>query len=398
MSKKAFDQLIDYCREQDWQGHDPYDGLNSSIYASLPDSKLLRIALIQFCKRSPFNLRQLLKVPAGENAKGLGLFARALLLAYCKTGNEQYRRDSEELLERLWTLRSPGYDEKSCWGYNFDWQSRAFFVPKGTPSIVCTTFIAHAWIDYYQLFGDQTALDIARSACQFILEDLPRHTDESDPESFCFSYTPVDRSQVHNANLLGAELLARVAGLTHEVELIKMALQSARFTVKRQDKDGCWPYGTAANQQWRDNFHTGFNLVSLATIIKECNVPEWQSVLSKGMDFYRRAFFLADGRPKYYDNKLYPIDIHSAAQAIVTFVRLREEDPQNSGFLARVLDWTLHNMQDVGGYFYFQRTAYGTNKIPYMRWSQAWMAYALSLANFDQARDAINQDFVAIKS
>ena len=32
-------------------------------------------------------------------------------------------------------------------------------------------------------------------------------------------------------------------------------------------------------------------------------------------------------------------------------------------------------------HFYYQKTKWHTTKIPYIRWSQAWMFYALSLLN-----------------
>jgi hypothetical protein len=384
MYQQALEKLLGYCKAQDWRGHDPYDGLNSPIFRVMPDSKYLRIAWIQLFKRSPFNLRSMFGIEKGENPKGLSLFIRALLHAYRHTQQEEFRQDAEELLERLWTMRSPGYDDRMCWGYNFDWQSRAFFVPKNTPSIVCTTFIAQAWLDHYELFGDPNSLDVARSSCQFLLKDLHR---SQDGDSFCFSYTPVDQSQVHNANLLGAELLARVGRLAHEIDLIDLAMQSARFSLKRQAADGSWPYGTADNQRWIDSFHTGFNLVSLASIIEDCHANDWQAALENGFEFYRLHFFLADGTPKYYHNKLYPIDIHSAAQAIITFARLRHlkqlnlnEDAQRE--IKKITDWSLAHMRATEGYFYFQKNQYGVNKISYMRWSQAWMAYALSLAAY----------------
>jgi len=35
-------------------------------------------------------------------------------------------------------------------------------------------------------------------------------------------------------------------------------------------------------------------------------------------------------------------------------------------------------MQDKNGYFYYQLKKGISSKIPYMRWAQAWMFYALS--------------------
>ena len=49
-----------------------------------------------------------------------------------------------------------------------------------------------------------------------------------------------------------------------------------------------------------------------------------------------------------------------------------------SHLAGRVLGWTMANLADPGGYFYFQKDARRTNRIPYMRWSQAWMFRALT--------------------
>ena len=44
----------------------------------------------------------------------------------------------------------------------------------------------------------------------------------------------------------------------------------------------------------------------------------------------------------------------------------------------KVLSWTIEHMCAKKGYFYYQKRKLFTIKIPYMRWSQAWMFYALS--------------------
>ena len=102
------------------------------------------------------------------------------------------------------------------------------------------------------------------------------------------------------------------------------------------------------------------------------------NALEKGFKYYKENFFLKDGTPKYYHNKIYPIDIHSVAQSIVTFVKLRDLSGDNINQALKIAQWGIKNMQDKKGFFYFQKHKYFTNKIPYIRWSQAWMAYALS--------------------
>src|SRR5512145_1787722 len=74
-------QLFNYCRSNDWAGHDPYDALNSELFKRLPflDFWLPRLALTQILKRSPVNFRPLLMIPKTQNPKALALFLMALL-------------------------------------------------------------------------------------------------------------------------------------------------------------------------------------------------------------------------------------------------------------------------------------------------------------------------------
>ncbi|MCD6151515.1 MAG: delta-aminolevulinic acid dehydratase, partial [Deltaproteobacteria bacterium] len=165
-----------------------------------------RIAWTQLMRRLPVNLRPLLLVPRGRNPKGLGLFLGGYAKLYRSDPQPAYLRNIHDLLDLLEKLRSPGY-AGSCWGYNFDWQSRAFFIPKYTPTVVNSSFIGHALMDTWETVGEQRALDMAVSIKDFLLRDLHR---TAEGETFCFSYTPIDRTAVHNANLLGASLLIRL--------------------------------------------------------------------------------------------------------------------------------------------------------------------------------------------
>jgi hypothetical protein len=100
---------------------------------------------------------------------------------------------------------------------------------------------------------------------------------------------------------------------------------------------------------------------------------EINPALEKGKLYWLDKFFIADGTPKYYDDAVHPVDIHACSVAIVTLCEFGE--------LARarhVAEWTIQNMLDAGGYFYYQIRKTGAVKTPYMRWGQAWMAYALA--------------------
>jgi hypothetical protein len=392
--EESLRRLLGYCRAESWQGYDPYDGLNSALARALPvRNRLTRTALTQLIKRSPVNLRPVVGVKKGLNAKGVALAARAiLLLSRAARENALFTdsaptdsaftdsdgglaKDLAYLMGALESLRSEGYEE-ACWGYNFDWQSRAFFAPRGTPNVVCTAFAAHAHLDLYEATGDRRALETAKSSCRFLLERLNR---TEGAEGYCFSYTPLDRSRVHNVNMLAAELLARVFGVERDERLRRASHSAAAYTLARQRDDGSWPYGEAGSQSWIDSFHTGFILVSLKNIIAHLGADSWRAALARGYDFYEGSFFLADFSPKYYHDRLYPVDVHSAAQAIITFLEMTDLMPGASRKATKALNWAIESLQDPAGFFYFQRHRFYTIKTPFIRWAQAWMLYALSL-------------------
>jgi hypothetical protein len=369
-------ELFDYCRKNDWAGFDPYDALNSRIFRALPfrRSPIARLALTQIVKRCPFNLRQLLLVPRKQNPKGIALFLSAfvrLRQAGLLGGDEDIRF----MTDRLLALRSP-HIRDMAWGYSFDWQTRSYLVPEGSPNIICTAFAANALLDAYEVFREERWLNAAIGSGEFILNGFFWRPD---PSSACFSYTPIERSQVHNANLFGASLLCRVGSVSGNSRFFQPALEAARFSVSKQREDGSWYYGEAPSQRWIDNFHTGYNLVALKDISRFGRVNEFDAAVGRGFDFYREHFFREDGAPRYFHDRTYPIDIHSVAQSISTLIEFENLASDNKRLAESVLKWALANMRDGRGYFYFQKHRWYTNRIPFIRWSQAWMLLALSM-------------------
>jgi hypothetical protein len=375
--KRITRKLLQYCADSNWAGYDPYDALNSRILQKLPflDSKWVRLTLVQGLKRSPVNLRPLLLVPKTQNAKGLALFLSALvkLLRARLIENENEPNRVADLLLKLRTRDTPYFS----WGYSFDWQTRTELVPRGSPNVICTTFAANALLDAYESRGRSQYCEAALKAAQFVLERLYC----SDGEAFaCFNYTPLERTQIHNANLLAAALLCRVSNSTGEQKFLIPALKAARFSAAKQNKDASWYYGERErpSQKWIDNFHTGFNLCALQTIGRFAHTNEFEPNVIRGLDYYRSHFFEPDGAPRYFHNRKYPVDIHSAAQSIITLLALNDLNPDNINLAHKVLCWTIEHMWDKRGYFYYQQHRFWKNCIPYLRWAQAWMLLALA--------------------
>lgn len=364
--REASLKLLDWARKRYFEGFDPYDALNSPLARVLSlGTKHGRIALTQILRRAPFNFRPALLIKPGANPKAIALF-----LEGCVALGEA--ATAKTLAERLLSLRSPDFSG-SAWGYNFPWQNRFQLLPRNTPTIVNTAFAGHALLDYYEISRDPKTLDAALATSDFILNDLNRLTNGDN--ELCFSYTPLDRNFVHNANLLGASLLARLAVDYERAEALDPALCALRYSARCQHDDGSWFYAQRHEQNWVDSFHTGFNLEALRRVLTLGLVPELRENYEKGVRFYAERFFLQDGTPLYYADKLYLVDIHAPAEAICFFASERDYDDLTD----RVLRWTFENMYDhKSGVFYFRKKGRRVIKTPYMRWSEAWAFRALS--------------------
>jgi hypothetical protein len=374
--KEAVAKLLEYCRANDWAGYDPYDALNSEIFKVLPflNFRLARLVFTQAMKRCPVNLRPFLLVPKTQNPKALALFLTAFL-KLAKLGLLDHQEFAGMMVDKLEAMRSPD-TPYWCWGYSFPWQGRTLLVPAGAPNLVCTTFVADALLDSYEECGNANHLRMALSAADYILNEL--YWTEGDSVA-SFNYpTPTSRSEVHNANFLGAALFCRVQKHSGESRFLEPAMKVARYSAGKQRADGAWDYGELPTQRWIDNFHTGYNLCGLRRIGKYAQTSEFEHHVAQGFEFYRKHFIREDGAPRYFHDRTYPLDIHCVAQSILTLLELKDLDETNVRVASSVFDWAMANLWDRRGFFYHQKLVMGTIKIPYMRWGQAWMLLALS--------------------
>jgi hypothetical protein len=368
-------KLLAYCQENDWAGYDPYDALNSRLFKALPflDSRLLRLALTQVLKRSPINVRSLLLVPKTQNPKAMALFLSALL-KLPDTLVERREDLIRHMIDRLVALRSSGGSYWS-WGYSFPWQGRSILVPAGAPNLVCTTFVAGALLDAHEQRRDQHCFTMAVGAAEYILNELYW----TDGANAGLSYPmPGLRGETHNANLLAAALFCRVYKHTGDNKFLEPALRVVRQAVGRQQPNGSWFYGESPSQRWIDNFHTGYNLGALWSISRDLGTNEFNASMRRGFEFYRANFFREDAAPKYFQDRVYPLDIHCVAQSIITMLAFKDIDSTNVELAHSVFRWAMKHMWDDRGFFYYRVLRLGKIRTSYMRWSQAWMLLAMS--------------------
>ena len=369
-------RLSGWLERNDYRGYDTFDGLNARFVRPLTfENKFLRTVLQQGVRRFPINLRPLLGVAKGHSTKGMGFLARGFMRLHKATGNKVWADKAEFALQWLIENQSPGYSG-ACWGNHFDYQSRSFYLPKGVPTVVWTSLIGHAFLDGYEYFQKDGYLQVAVSACEHILRDLDTYPDG---EGLCISYVPALNNQVHNANTLGASLLARTYSHTRNESYRDLAEKAIQYTAQRQRPDSSWYYGEKANLHWVDNFHTAYVLDCFKYYADSTGDERFSQSMMRGYNHWKKTFFLADGTPRYYDYKTLPLDIQCASQAIDTLVFFHDRDPQSLPLALKVAQWAIENMQDPTGYFYYRRySRWLVNKTPTVHWGQATMLCALA--------------------
>lgn len=374
--ERTIEKLVAYCQASDWAGYDPYDALNSELVSALPflNGRLPRIAITQALKRSPINIRPLLRVRPAQNSKAIALLLSAFL-KLSRMGPPDRTQLIDLMIERLAALACQG-TPYWCWGYGFAWQGRTKMVPAGAPNLVCTVFVANALLDAHEDRGDESFLSMAMSAAGYLLKEL-YWTDGHLAAGFAYPL-PSFRDRVHNANLLAAALLCRVYSYTGDASLLEPALRVTRSSVTQQHADGSWNYGEAPSQRWIDNFHTGYNLCALRSIARDADTSEFDASLRRGFQFYRTHFIRANGTVRYFSDRTYPIDSHCVAQSIITLLTFRDIDPTAVPAAHSVFRWAMDHMWDDRGFFYYRVLRFYTIRTSYMRWSQAWMLLALA--------------------
>lgn len=362
--------------DRDYSGYEPYDILNSPyLSAGICRRAPLSFALIQFGRRlGGIRLRKLLRVPTSKNPKALGL----VLAALCDMtrGGDNYWQQAKYLKSELKRLRSPG-EREYCWGYDWDYMSlRGTRLPAFSPNCIASYFCGEALLDMAEVFGDRDAAEMAESVGRFIVTRLNRSVDT--PEHLCISYTPADETRIYNSSALAGAYLARLASHGFNAEYLDLARRIMSYVRDQQLPDGGWYYGTRRRQHWVDGFHTSYVLCALHGYRERTGNRSFDDCIRRGHDYYKTRFFARDGAPKYFHNRLYPIDIHSCSQAILHYCVFADDDESARDKAVQMFQWTQNNMMSADGAYCFQRHRLWTNRAEYTRWGQAWMLRALT--------------------
>ena len=370
------EQLSRQLERDDFAGWDPYDALSSSLVGAVARTRLLRGAAIQALKRSPVNVRALLRVPKQRHAKALALLVSAYTRLAASEPDGKWSSLAARLADRL-AARAIVTGTGVGWGYEFDVQTRWGYYRAGQPNAVVTAFAAHSLLDLGALApsgasSETEATELVDRALRYAASDL---VVGSGGERY-FGYFAGSTTAIHNASLLIASVAARRAEPGSEVAAHAEA--AVAYSLARQRADGSWPYGEHERLQWVDGYHTAYVLEALARWSERYDDRRVDEARARGLDLYLSRLVDPDGAPRMTLDSRYPIDIHCCSSGITALCALARHDARALPNAARILNWTLGAMRRRDGRFAFQRGRFIRNSVPYVRWNDAHMLLALA--------------------
>lgn len=403
------EQLLHWLVKNGWSGWDPYDLWDSSLGIWMMERKnfFQRMACSLTSRVEelfPVILRKVMRAKPSINTKAMGLFA-AGFLELENSGSKLFLIEGEPGYVPCFSWLEENRVEKygGCgWGYPFDWRSR-ILIPRHTPTVVNSAIIGDAYWLWYKYLGNKRALTRCEEVCTFILNGLNRSAPGRNQE-FCFSYTPVDNFQVHNANLFGAEFLIRIGTELSRENWITAGLSSARFSLKEIRKDGTLNYWS--NEQTnksiqQDTYHSGFEIRMLDNIANITGDLEFRSAADKYFTTWIQDYFSESGVPGFTRGNFDVIEVHSCAESLLCINKMFESGRlsknQLGWYVQNILNTAVRNLwtpdgSEKGYFSWLIRKRLGIKlkvRIPMIRWGQAWMFRALidSLLTFNKAFD-----------
>lgn len=327
-------------------GADPFDGLESPVFraSGLGKWRWARLGWLQAIKRGPDILRKIAAIPPLVNPKTLAVLNGAAGGVVLGTFGD-----------RLLAMQN----SDGGWGYPFEWQARAFHARAGQSNGVVTGFVMDGLIAG-GLAADHPAL---LQAAAFLEKALWRDG--------YFAYVDHDDTEIHNASLWAAFALDRVRPGNRSSQ------QALRRVLAAQHSDGHWCYGTRHHHRFVDGIHTGFVLDLLDRLRKsgKPGMAGLDDAIERGWAFYRRACFDDNDMPRRLAGRDGYVDAHSLAQAMASLCRFDEVATAK-----RLAERAVTDLFDpAGDVFYAGIGRLGRDRRNYMRWTQAWMVWGLSI-------------------
>jgi len=381
--KSVLQKHLNNCREQNFRGFDPYDFLNSPQTSYLKDFPNIGVLFTQLFKYSPVNFRHLLRIKKSRGPKDTALFIISYLNRYKKFNQKSDLALATNLVRYLLDLK---LNNSNFWGSAFNFQIKGKFSSFNEPNSISTVFCGLALIEYFKIVKSSYILElIVKTRQEFFDEFL-----ETNNGPF-FLYSQERKNVIINSNALILRFLynSHVCSPMSEFQLNTSEKILDSVILRNKDENGFWPYNLDLDRRFDFDYHQGFIIESLIDIyainskkdkilfsyLKNKDIGQ---AIEKSLNFYFNNLFNSDGSSRWKKEARWPVDIHDLAQGIITTSKAAKLDSKYSNQANKMVFWTMDNMLDSNNFFYYHKWPFLTNKIPYMRWSQAWMALALS--------------------
>ncbi|MDE3185550.1 MAG: AGE family epimerase/isomerase [Bacteroidota bacterium] len=308
-------------------------------------------------------------------------FIMAFLNLYEVTSNQEYLEEAKKIAVELLKSSVSGFSGNS-WGYPFDWMTTRGLWTSGIPLITTTGYCFEAFLQLYNITYDKKYLDTAYSIFLFTLNDL---TDtQIDKDTAACSYSPIDNSQIVNANAYRASVLIEGFIRFNNEEAYKKATLNINFILKSQNADGSWKYAVNDERDnFVDNFHTCFVLKNLIKINKFKKDERISEAIKKGYDFYKSNLIDSTGRPlpfaKLSRLNIVKRELYDYAEGISLGLLLKEQDAEAGDIVNKMVKDLVEKYQNKNGSYITRVNNFNIkNKIPYLRWPQAQLFFALT--------------------
>ena len=384
---EAVEKFINWLKSNGYYSYDQYDfwstgyGIKSkAIYyknkiAGIPFVAPIFLAEI-FYPKIRKSLVERKRFPIGD-----AHFILGFLNLFEVTSDAKYLDEAKKVATDLLKTSVPGFSGY-CWGYPFDWMTTRGLWTSGIPLITTTGYCYEAFIKLFKITNQNEYLDIAYSIFTFTLKDLKDTPIEKGISSG--SYSPIDNSQIVNANAYRSYVLIDGAKRFNNDEALQKATLNINFILKNQNEDGSWKYAiNDERDNFVDHFHTCFVLKNLYKLNQVLNEERIDDVIKKGFDFYKKNLFDKTGSPKPFAKlsrvNIVKRELYDYAEGISLCLIMESSDKEAGKLAEHMVQEVIHLYQNKNGSFVTNVNLFNIpNRIPYLRWPQAQLFFALT--------------------
>ncbi len=381
-------KLETYIEYENYKGWDPYDALNSNMVNKITSvHPFIQRVAIHLLKNSPINFRNFLGIKKDYNPTALSLFIDGYVNLYKIYGGKKYIKKANSLKDILYKLSCIQTDNEIGWGRNFKFITTKETHELNKPLTFLNAKLTISLLNLYEVTQEKLILENAKKAiCSILVNGRVFKTKEGTYVGYSSDSQP---RYIFNASILTAELIIKCLYHSHQDDIVindlsikELAQKLIDTVLEKQQSDGKWFYGYNYDFSLLKNidFHQGFVADALLGISKysEYRKNDLVKAHELGVNFMYHEQITDAGKFKWRLPKKLPIDIHNQAQGIISLSRNNISNKHNLK-LNSIVEYTINNLFDFDkGYFYYQKNRFYTIKIPFIRWGEGWMFFALT--------------------